>query len=235
MKRTFIFLFPILFSVQVFGQTTEYSVQLTSGFFSFRGPDASTSTSYNLNTTTSGYANDPYGRMSAFSYGVDMQIQRVTKKYFIYGLQVGYESLASKIKIDDIVTPFMGAYPVAPISKDSKTILTNQFFTLHPFIGGRLNIIKGIKTDLTAGADFAFCTSSEEHATVHTSLVNFDTKLNRNKPHLDSRLRVDINNYYKHFGLTIGYSYGLTNYEAKMIPGGRVYSQMIRLGLVFKL
>lgn len=126
-------------------------------------------------------------------------------------------------------------------ANNSKTILTNQFINFHPFLGARMHIISGIKTDLTLGSDFGFCNSSEEKATVHTSQGNYDTKLKRVNPKVDSRLRVDFINYYKHIGLLIGYSYGLTNYEAGMVGASpmpyspKVFSQMIRLGLVFKL
>ena len=237
MKRIFIFILIVLFSTQIFGQTTEYSVQLTSGFFSFRGRNAATSTYYITNdfSTLKGAADNPYGRLSGFSYGFALQAQRVTKWHFIYGLQAGYESLSSKARIDDIATFLMGPYLNISISRDSKAILTNQFIIFHPFAGSRLNIIKGIKTDFTFGADFGFCTSSEETDIVHTDKGNADMKSKLAKPKVDSRLRVDFINYYKRIGLTIGYSYGLTNYEAKMIPGGKVYSQMFRLGLVFKL
>ncbi len=234
MKRTFLLILIALFSAQIFGQTTEYSVQLTSGFFSFRGSDAGSSTWYNGYTNHTGYTNNPYGRESGFSYGITFQAQRVTKWHFIYGLQAGYESLSSKIKIDYVWTT-----ENVP-ANNSKTILTNRFFNFHPFLGARMHIIHGIKTDLTVGSDFGFCSSSEEKATVHTSQGNYDTKLKRVKPKVDSRLRVDFINYYKHIGLLIGYSYGLTNYEAGAIGAEpmpyspKVYSQMIRLGLVIK-
>ena len=232
MKHSFIFLLAVLFSAQLFGQTTEYSAQLTSGFFSFRGSDAQSSTFYNAGTMSplTGYTNNPYGRQSGFSYGIALQIQRVTNWHFIYGIQAGYESLSSKVKINDAWTS-----ETIP-THDSKTILTNRFINLHPFIGGRMNIVKGISTDLTFGADFGFCKSSREKATLKTSYGTSTASKDRHNPGTDTRLRVDLTNYYKHFGLTIGYSYGQTNYEAGMIGGSpEVYSQMIRLGLVFKL
>ena len=241
MKRAFVFLLAVLFSATVFGQTTEYSVQLGSGFFSFRGPDAVTSSFYNANTASSGYTNNPYGRGSAFSYGIALQFQRVTKKHFIYGILAGFESLSSSVKIDDVFPPYYNPLSTAVyldylVKNGSRTILTNEFVTLHPFVGVRLKVIQAIKTDLTFGTDFAFCTSSEEKATVRSEYGNFDTKTTRTKPHLDSRLRIDLNNYYKHIGLIVGYSYGLTNYESGMNgASAEVYSQMIRLGLVFKL
>lgn len=240
MKRTFIFLLSILFSVQAFAQKTEYSVQIASGFFSFRGPDARNSTVYIVGTDQTGYTSNPYGRESGFSYGIALQVQRVTKWHFIYGLQAGYESSSGKIKIDNIPLYYnpnsSAVYPdILTVTEGSRAILTNQFIDLHPFIGTRIDIISSIKTDLTFGAGFGFCTRSEEKDILHTSAANYNRKLKRVRPKVDSRLRVDMVNYYKRTGLDIGYSYGLTNYEAGMIPGGKVYSQMLKLGLVFKL
>lgn len=244
MKRTFTLFLAVLFSATVFGQTTEYSVQLGSGFFSFRGNSASSIYTYSKfsNGVSYWYENNPYGQYSAFSYSVGFQVQRITKWHFIYGLQADYESLSSRTKIKNIVLydhnpNSMAVYlPDSLVNADSHAILTNKYFTLHPFLGIRMKIIKGIKTDLTLGTDFAFCTSSEEHVTVNTSQGIYNSKINRDKPHLDTRLRVDLTNYYKHFGLTVGYSYGLTNYESGMNGvSPEVYSQMIRLGLAFKL
>lgn len=238
MKRILILLFSILFSIHVFGQKTEFSLDLGSGFFSFSGSGAQKSTYYIERSHT----NNPYGKKSSFSYGISLQAQRVTKAHFIYGIQAGYESLSSKIKINNIYPPDYNPYSMAAYTEyglagsGSRTILTNEFFTLHPFVGYRMFIISSIKTDLTFGADLAFCLNSEEKATVNSSYGSFNTKVKRDKPEPDSRLRVDLTNFYKHFGLTVGYSYGLTNYQSGLVgASSKVYSQMLRLGLIFKL
>ncbi len=240
MKRLFTFLLAILFSASVFGQSTEFSIHLTSGFFSFRGKNAVESSFYNPDTVTmTGYTNNPYGRESSFSYGIALQIQKVTINHLIYGIQAGYESLSSKVKIDNFFSYYnpnsMAAYPDYPPDGTGSATLTHDFFNIHPFVGCRMRILEGIKTDITLGADIAFCLSSVEKATFNSSYGRFVTTVKRHKPEPDSRLRIDLNNYYKHFGLTLGYSYGLTNYEAGMIPGGTVYSQMFRLGLIYRL
>ena len=241
MKRTFIFLLSILFSAQVFGQKTEFSLQLGSGFYSFRGKSAVNSSFYLADTSNmTGYTNNPYGRHSSFSYDIALQVQKVTIRHFIYGVQAGYESLSSKVKIINYPRYYnpasSAAYPAYPYAAGrGKAILTNEFFNLHPFVGYRMNILNGIKTDLTFGADVAFCLSSQEKATFNSIYGSFDTKVKREKPEPDTRLRVNLNNYYKHIGLTVGYSYGLTNYEKGMIGASpKAYSQMIRLGLIFK-
>ena len=50
-------------------------------------------------------------------------------------------------------------------------------------------------------------------------------------PNLDIRPRIEFTSYYKKFGLTIGYSLGLTNYSD---AGLGAYSRMIRFGISYK-
>jgi hypothetical protein len=242
MKRLFTFLLVILFSASVFGQSTEYSVQLGSGFFSFR--KNLTSSIYSSSQFGSHgsywYLNKPYGQNSAFSDVVDFQIQRITKYHFIYGLQVVYESLSSRTKKKNITlyeyNPWsMAAYPVgSDVAADGQATLTYKYLTLHPFLGTRMKIINGINTDIALGIDLAFCVNSSEKMKVITDNWDYSVTSEINRPKLDSRLRIDLNNYYKHFGLTIGYSYGLKNYEAEMNYGDKIYSQMFRLGLAYR-
>lgn len=233
--------------MQVFGQTTEYSVQLGSGLFSFRGDNAEKSTDFLLDfsqnnyTHPPGYFLNPFGRHSGFSYTANFQAQRVTKGHFIYGLQAGYESLSSRINITDISAIVNKSTPTNsnPYGvSGSKTILTSQYLILHPFLGRRMKIFKSISTDLTFGWDFAFRMNSKEKTTVHTADYDYYLKSNLDGPQLDNRLRMDLTNYYKKVGLTIGYSYGFTPYIAKLrwrLNSLKAYSQMIRLGLVFRL
>src|SRR5664280_1469919 len=67
MKKILIFMLTALLTATVSGQTNEFSVQLSSGLFSFGGLSA-TKTSTIIFTQNS-YTNNPYGRGSGFSYG----------------------------------------------------------------------------------------------------------------------------------------------------------------------
>jgi len=91
---------------------------------------------------------------------------------------------------------------------------------------------------LTFGTDLGVCLNRREH---ETGTVDNEGKYNdsytlANKPSIDIRPRIEFTNYYKKFGLTIGYSYGLINYTNRMVGANmEVFSRMIRFGLTYRL
>ncbi|MCO4294748.1 outer membrane beta-barrel protein [Solitalea sp. MAHUQ-68] len=220
MKKLLIVCFTLI-SFRTAAQQTEYSLHLGSGLFSFGGESAQNTSFINQN-----YTNNPYGTKSGFSYSICAQIQRATKWNFIYGLQAGYESLSSKIMINDVYLDDM------IFSVNEQTILTNQFININPFLGYRFKL--GIPLDLTAGADYGLGISSKERAETFSPDVTVDNE--RKIPGLDFRLRFGLATYYKKVGFNVGYSYGLTNYTAEMIGANREnYSRFIRFGISYKI
>jgi cell division protein FtsI/penicillin-binding protein 2 len=225
----------LLFSValQSGAQHNEWSFQIPSGIFSFGGSGSASSSFYAVSDVASipNYTNNPYGTGSAYSYGLVINFQRITKSNLIFGLQTGYESFSSKLKVDEVITSFQ-----SETVKSGKTILVNQFINFHPFIGKRVSAIKNIDTDMAFGFDFAPCLNSKEHATIETSSgVNYNTTADYHKPSPDFRPRIDLTNYYKKFGFSVGYSYGLTNYtENSTRQNTRVYSRLIRIGVAYR-
>ncbi|MEO7991714.1 MAG: hypothetical protein ABI663_19330 [Chryseolinea sp.] len=216
-----------------YGQSTEISVQAGSGLFSFGGESATKTSFLNVSDISSipSYTNNPYGKYSGFSYGFGAQVQRISRSTLIYGLQVSYESLSSKVKID-------GAYGKtnwAPTIEDGETILTNNFVNLNPFIGKRFELKSNVKIDFKFGFDFAACLSSKEKYDITTTQGdNITGSVERNKPNLDFRSRIEMVNYYKKVGFSIGYSYGLTNYTSGLVGADRVnQSRYFRLGLSY--
>jgi hypothetical protein len=242
MKTVFIFILSTFFIVNVHGQSNEFSIHLTSGLYSFGGSDATSSTRLFYYDNENSSTDNPYGRKSGFSYGLDLQWQKLIKSNYLFGFEIGYESLSSKVKIEKL----WGGYNYEV--SDGKTILTHQFLNLHPYFGKRIKLFKELKTDLTLGLDIGLCLNYKEHATVNcTNGIKFEMTqyeihqfLYDTKPTYDLRPRLEFINYYKKIGLTVGYSFGLTNYT----PGSiwavnkvwtyRVYSRMIRIGLAYK-
>ncbi len=233
-KNLYFLILTTFLSINVIGQTTEFSFHLTSGLFSFRGSESGNSTFYKLSdpSSTSGSTNTPWGSSNGPSYGLALNAQRVTKYNLIFGLQTAYEFLSSRIKIRSI---WVDNHWVSA-SSDSKTDLNHQFINLHPFIGKRFNLIKNLQSDLILGLDLGIFLKVKEEPNIKSSLGTYDSSRERNKPEdNDIRLRIDLTNYYKNFGLTIGYSYGFTNYMKGYVGGSpEVYSRMLRLGLVYK-
>lgn len=223
----------LLLSGQIsFGQKQVIIFQANSGLFSFGGE--STSTSF-MNMSDAGsissYTNNPYGRNSGFSFGFGIQFQQLTSKNFIYGLLLSYEALSSKLTIDN-------AYGEITWSvKEGKTILTNNFINLFPSIGKRISLFNGIDSDILFGFDFGIGLSSKEHYSLTSNQGHHISGTNeRDIPAIDFRPRIEFINYYKNFGLSIGYSYGMTNYESGYDGANQqIYARYVRFGLNYRL
>ena len=214
-----------------FGQSTEISFQLGSGFFSFGGSSATETSFVNISdvNSISSYTNNPYGKKSGFSYGFGIQVQKISKSNFIWGLQTGYESLSSGVNIDNAFGEITWSV------KSGQATLTSQFINIKPLIGKRFEIAKNFKTDLVFGLDFGICLSTKEKFNLTTN-QGFDVggSLDRTRTRVDFRPRLEVNNYYKKIGLSIGYSYGLTNYTSGLDGVTReTMTRYFRVGLIY--
>jgi hypothetical protein len=224
----------LLLTVQFsFAQKKQISFQVNSGLFSFGGRSASSTSFMNISdvSSISNYTNSPYGKNSSFCYGFGIQLQQLTSNNFIYGLQLSYESLSSKLRIDN-------AYgEITWRVKEGKTILTNNFITLFPSVGQRVKLFNNVDSDILFGFDLGISLSSKEKYRVTTNQGHKISGTNeRELPHIDVRPSIEFINYYKSFGLSIGYSYGLTNYQNGLVGADRkVYSRYLRFGLHYRL
>lgn len=216
------------------GQKSQFSFQLSSGLFSFGGKSATSTSSYHSSdvpTTVPSSTDNPYGNRSSFSYGVGVQFQQVTVSHFIYGLQLSYESLSSSVTVDRIYGEIAG--PGFSVIADAKTVLTNNFINLSPMFGRRIKIFNNIESDLLLGCDFGIGLSSKERLIVGNDSAN---PLEREIPKMDFRPRIECISYYKNFGLSVGYSYGQTNYRANLIGSDlEVKARYLRFGLHYRL
>ncbi len=234
MRRYLIILILISFIQFCQGQKLEYSVQLGSGLFSFGGKSSTNTSFLNISdqSNISNYTNNPYGQKSGFSFSISSQIQKLTLTKKIFGLQIGYESLTSKVTL--IYYPG-GDFIYSPPINCGQTYLMNHFINLFPYFGQRF-VIKSIDLDLTGGADFGFCTESEENGSALINNTKYTSNVSRDKPSLDFRLRAGLTAYYKKTGLSIGYSYGLTNYTPRIMGANlEEYSRLFRFGIIYKI
>lgn len=234
MNKIGLLLLPFIFISTAYGQNTEFSVQLNSGLFSFGGESATESSSIIVSDVASegNYTNNPYGTNKALSYGLSAQFQRITSYKLIFGLQSGYEVLRSQVKIDDV----SGEFPDPPSSASGQTIFKNGFISLYPNIGQRFNF-NDLDIDLTIGPELGFNVVSREkgEATTNNDIV-IETDRERNHPDTDYRLRSSLAIYYKHWGISTGYSYGLSNYSSDLVGANREhFSRFIRFGITYKI
>ncbi|MEO7048522.1 MAG: hypothetical protein ABI091_24700, partial [Ferruginibacter sp.] len=217
-----------------YGQKTEINFNAYSGLFSFRGDGAASNSSiisYPFINPPTTHTLDPYGKKNEFSYSLEFQGQRLTKRKNIYGLGISFESLTSRVNIYKV-----GVSGLPPFLEDSaigKTKLKTTFVTLNPFIGHRFLYHK-MGIDLLAGSDISFCLNSKEKGNATSNnKVNFTVENNKSKPSIDFRPRIQLKTQINKFGFLVGYSLGLTNYQTESNP--KTYTSFLRLGLSYQL
>lgn len=216
-----------------YGQKTEVSGHLNSGFFAFRGASA-TAESDILVSDVVGFPNytaNPYGNQWGWSYGGAAQLQRVTRGQTLFGVQAGYEQLRSRVKINQVQGFVFSAEATGHVN------LNNHFLNAHSFVGHRFSC-HGLDVDVSAGPEVGYLLKTNEKGKA-TDARGYEYAINgaRSRTHtLDARLRGNVTLYYKQAGLSTGYSYGLTNYREGYVGGtSDLFTQMWRLGVVYRL
>jgi hypothetical protein len=227
---TFLLFFGLL-PLSLKAQQLEIHANLNSGLYSYRGAGAESVSRINGAT----YTNNPYGSKGGLSYGLSFNIRKVTRHHFIYGADLGYEMLRSRVNLEyqdvigDIASSFKG-----------NTYLNNSFINLFPYMGGRFLICKRT-FDLVGGMDIGRILSSTEkgHAkSTDNAAFDIQTSVDRLNRKNDLRPRIQLSTEFDHgIGVYIGYSHGIKDYKEKVLGGGKneTYSRMWRLGVSYRL
>ena len=235
MRNTMLTFIPLLFFTGLFAQKTEYGIAFNSGLFSFSGPSSGKYSQINYdNTKNNGYTNNPYGSLAGLCYGLSLNIKRVTKKNLDLGLDLGFETLRSKVNINAVNGSSTASSFKIPAA--GTTFLNSHFINLYPYIGHRFSI-KKIIFDLAGGLDFAYCLAASEkgNAKAENGTI-YITALDRKTINLDIRPRIQLSAGYQKWGFYIGYSYGLTNYTAAYVGGtNECYGRLARFGLTYRV
>lgn len=232
--------FLFISSLTANAQYNELSAQLGSGLFSFHGNRVVQESFFNIvreaapsNTVGSAsYTNDPWSNRSGFSWGVAMQAQHVAKTNFISGLQLGYESMATRTSI--IGGSDRGNF--IPFQEGHSTF-TYEYITAHPFVGQRFGN-RLLSIDLTAGLDAAIGLYNWEKGRATTAANElYLTYRKHSIPGLDLRPRLNATIYYHSVGLGVSYAHGLTNYSAGLvgIPSSPTTSQIWRVNAIYRI
>ncbi|MDZ7934653.1 MAG: hypothetical protein U5M51_06775 [Emticicia sp.] len=235
MQKTFLTLLLALFLTNIFGQKTEFKLTLNSGLFSFNGQSSDKNSQINFsNLTNSGYTNNPYGSMRGICYGLSGNLKRVTKKNLDIGLDLGFETLRSKVNITSI-NDYIGT-STYEYTASGQTFLNSNFINLFPYIGQRFNIRK-LSLDIVGGLEIAYClTATEKGDATATNGTKYTTSVDRKTINTDIRPRIQFSADYKKTGIYIGYSYGLANYKSGYEGGtNECYARLIRFGLTYRL
>lgn len=230
MKHLFtFFLFLVLIPLSSMAQQLEVSASLNSGFYSYRGSGATSVSRINF----ASYTNNPYGSKGGLSYGLSLNIRKVNKSNFIFGADLGYEMLRSKVKLDysdvigDIASDFEG-----------RTYLNTSFINLFPYLGGRFNVNKQA-FDLVGGLDIANVLSAKEKGdarSIDNSQFHIQTSRDRKNMKMDLRPRIQLSTDFGKMGLYAGYAHGVRNYSSGLIGMTiETYSRMGRIGVTYRL
>lgn len=232
MLKNFLVLFLILFSAGVFGQNTEFRLALNSGVFLFSGASAQKYSRINVSgQANSGYTNNPYGSAGALSYGLSGNIKRVTKNNVALGVDAGFETLRSKVKINGINGSTGNG---SPESAKGKTILSSNFINLFPFIGRRF-YREAVSFDIVGGFDIAYCLKTTEKGSASAADgTKYTTSRDRKTISTDFRPRIQFSADYKNTGVYLGYSQGLINYKSGAVGGTNIcFASLLRFGLMY--
>ncbi len=214
----------LFFSKTGNAQSWELNGNINSGLFFFGGESAEKNTIY------VGRLNTPYGKRGGLSWGVSADLKRVSKTDFLYGLNLGFEVLRSRIKVtedrlyDDVFSEI-----------NESAYLNNSFVNTYPYFGKRFKLPNS-ELDLTAGFDIAYLLSSKEKIDFDVIGGRSDHPIDRKNINVDLRPRIQLAFNYNRMGIYTGYSHGLVNYTPKMDgANNQIYSRMFRFGLTYKI
>lgn len=214
-----------------FGQSTELSVQASSGFFSYGGKSAVSNSYVSINDAGPGYeVYGMFGKKSAFPYGVSFQYQRVTSMRFIMGARLGFDRLSARSDIR------AWASNISRGITRGKVVIHNNVLQLNPYLGHRATF-KKVEVDFTGGLNLGYILSSNYRVTVDPNLAkNKSAKNNLINTNIDFGPTAGISASYKKVGINATYCYGLVNYR-RMVDGDNpeVYSRHLRLGVFYRI
>ncbi|MDD2528817.1 MAG: outer membrane beta-barrel protein [Lentimicrobiaceae bacterium] len=217
-----------------YGQTTEIRVALNSGLFSFAGNGAESVTFINYDeVTNSGNTNNPYGSRGGLGIGLSANVIKIATNNTLVGVDLGYELLRSKIKINSINS----SPENMNMDAEGRTYLNANFINLNVFLGYRL-AVNNINIDFTGGADVAYNLSSRESGRA-TASNGYKVKTSTERKAIDFDIRpgIKISANYNKTGAYLGYSLGLVNYKADL-DGGKneaCYASILRFGLTYQI
>jgi len=242
MKKIFIVIL-FFFSFSVKAQHIELALQAYGGLFHFSGGTTSSESAVNLASSIYGQSpnNNPFGSNNAFSYGFGARATLVKKSGFIFGLSAGYELLRSSLAISSVYinsnisgNAFYDIISSYQINASGQTILTSKQVIMSPFIGYRIKVNK-VKIDFMPGVDFGFnLKSTEADQASDTNGNNYFTSTNLQRLPTDLRLKFGAAMSFLNYGLTAGFSQGLTNLN-KNTANNSANSEFLQLGISYKL
>ena len=149
------------------------------------------------------FIHNPYGSKVASSYGVAVQIQRVTKRYLILDFQLGTELLRSRVTINNIGSVSVGLKDAAK----GRGVLSMGRLNLYPRIGRRF-LLHSSTIDLTVGPELGLTMSSWERGIAEDKALKltYITDYKISEPDTNLSIRSALTEYWRKWVLSVGYS-----------------------------
>jgi len=234
MKKHLIIIILVFAIINIYGQKTNYIVQLNSGLFKFNGISVEGTEKINCNIIDEeGYTNNPYGNRPTLSYGISLGFTRIYKSNLRFGFDLSYEILKSKINIDGVWV--YNNIINETVNAIGQTYLNFNFVNAYPSIGYQ-HLVSNINIYIDIGIEYGYCIKAYEKGYAKSNLREFKTRRDRKTISSDIRPRIQIGIEKNRIGGYIGYSKGLLNYKSGYIGGtNEAFSNMIRIGLKFQL
>jgi hypothetical protein len=239
MKNTFTILLLVLTFSQAYSQKTELKISLNTGLFSFTGNAATLYTQiYSAQPFFISTIN-PYGKKSGLSGGLSLNVQRVLKENIIFGMNAGYQSNQSKVLINAVIQ----GDTTNSVFENAKgqSFVTNSSIMVYPFCGYRFQINK-FPIDVVGGINLDFInTTKEKGSATDTNNTEYNVAADMKSINLDVSPKIQLATEYKKFGIVVGYSRGLVNYQQGYYANPNdtetkeVYSKNINFGITYRL
>jgi hypothetical protein len=249
MLKSFFLIITLFGLMNVYGQKTELGVSFNSGLFSFSGNSVKNGYCVKngwLGTTC--YADIPYGAKKGLGDGLSVTLKRITKRHFIWGLDLGYESMKSREFIDSISLngdPANYGFPAT-----GTAFMRTNLFNIFPYIGKRI-VLKKISIDIDAGIEFGLINTSNESGSVNAQSQKYTvhSEMSHALIKTDFRTRLQVGVNYHRYGAYLGYSWGQSDYSGGSGGGCspdpqypvdpmvnyKYYSRIIRFGVSYKI
>lgn len=233
-KFNFVFAF-LLLHIFCFGQHVEYNFGAGTGLFHYDSDKSDkTEPFYSmLNRFINSYANDPKGEKSGFSFQFFTVIKKVTKHNLVWGIDAEFQSLQSKKELLYVFSDTM-------YNANGQCKLISKYLDLFPYVGKRI-IIKKMYLDIMGGFElasdlFKFREIDKVVLTSTQQVVQADI-IAHNIPgswSYDGRFRLQSLLGYNQWGLSLGYSWGLSNMDGQNQPN-KSYTRYAYVGIVYTL
>jgi hypothetical protein len=166
--------------------------------------------------------------------GAAMSLTRVSKRNFLWGAELDWERVRSRIGINKLALIREGIVE-KQFDASGKSFLRHNNLLVHPFIGYRF-FLHSTQLNLTGGLDIAFRLKTNEHGNVKAvNGVTYEIDGERESSSVDLRPRMQLAVQPGRLSVYVGYSHGLVNLPYSFGGEEKARSGYFRFGASYLL